>query len=110
MARFIPSVAKPWVENYAILLRPSDDSAESAKARMIGTVGATRVASVSSDEDAIEIAYGLHSDYWGKGYMPEALGMFIKLYWAEHSTTTAFPLLSSVIYFSLKAGRSRLTF
>lgn len=48
---------------------------------MIGTVGSTRLA----DEDAIEIAYGLHSDYWGKGYMVEALRMFIKLYWAVES-------------------------
>ena len=95
MVRFIPSVEKPWVENYAILLRPFDNSSDSAKPRMIGTVGATRVTSVSSDEYAIEIAYGLHSDYWGKGYMSEALGMFIKLYWADHSTITVLALFGS---------------
>lgn len=81
MLKFVPSLEKPWVENYAILLRASQNANENGEPRMIGTVGSTRLA----DEDAIEIAYGLHSDYWGKGYMVEALRMFIKLYWAVES-------------------------
>lgn len=43
MLRFMPSDEKPWVENYAILLREPLNSAESGKPRMIGTIGATRV-------------------------------------------------------------------
>jgi RimJ/RimL family protein N-acetyltransferase len=81
MLKFIPSAENPWIENYAILLRGSENTTEDDKPRMVGTVGTTRL----SDDDAMEIAYGLHSDYWGRGYMSEALGMFIKLYWGVES-------------------------
>lgn len=86
MFRFMPSEEKPWAENYAILLRESLNSA--GEARMIGTVGATQIL---PDDDAIEISYGLHSDFWGKGYMLEALGEFIKLYWAPNSMVPDLP-------------------
>lgn len=39
---------------------------------MIGILGIPRES---------EVAYKLHPGYWGKGYMSEALAMFIKLYW-----------------------------
>jgi RimJ/RimL family protein N-acetyltransferase len=39
---------------------------------MIGVVGTPRES---------EVAYKLHPDYWGKGYMPEALSLFITLHW-----------------------------
>ena len=32
-------------------------------------------------EDATEVGYGLHSEYWGRGYASEALGMFVEVYW-----------------------------
>ncbi|KIN07171.1 hypothetical protein OIDMADRAFT_110503 [Oidiodendron maius Zn] len=92
MLKFVPSLEKPWVENYAILLRASQNANENGEPRMIGTVGSTRLA----DEDAIEIAYGLHSDYWGKGYMVEALGMFIKLYWAVERTGVRNTLIAKI--------------
>jgi hypothetical protein len=46
---------------------------------MIGTVGAVRLP--QEFEDAVEIAYGVHSDFWGNGYASEGLGMFVELYW-----------------------------
>lgn len=99
MLKFIPSAEKPWIENYAILLRLSHSSSTNQKPRMIGTVGALRL---SSEEDTIEIAYGLHSHYWGSGYASEALGMFIKLYWAAESTICGPPSLFIFIRGSFK--------
>lgn len=70
-----PTPEKPWNRRFAVLLRP-DASLQSpddtVKPKMIGVVGTPRES---------EVAYKLHPDYWGKGYMPEALCMFIKLYW-----------------------------
>jgi hypothetical protein len=78
----ITSSEKPWIENYAILLRSSQSSEGQGKPRMIGIVGAPRV---SEELDAAEVAYGLHPDFWGLGYMSEALGLFIRVYWAPES-------------------------
>jgi hypothetical protein len=47
---------------------------------MIGTVGVVRLPG-DAFFDSAEIAYGIHSDFWGKGYASEALGMFVGLYW-----------------------------
>lgn len=70
-----PTPEKPWNNRWAILLRP-DPSAPppegNQKPKMIGVVGTPRES---------EVAYKLHPDYWGKGYMSEALAMFIKLFW-----------------------------
>jgi RimJ/RimL family protein N-acetyltransferase len=73
------SPEKPWIDNYAILLRTSG-RLEGEKPKMIGTVGAVRLP--QAFEDAVEIAYGIYSDFWGNGYASEALGMFVELYWA----------------------------
>ena len=78
----MPSPEKPWIEIYAILLRSSQSPEAQGKPRMIGTVGAPRV---SEELDAAEIGYGLHPDFWGFGYMPEALSLFIGLYWSPES-------------------------
>ena len=48
---------------------------------MIGTVGVVRLPG-DTFLDSAEIAYGIHSDFWGKGYASEALGMFVGSYWA----------------------------
>jgi ribosomal-protein-alanine N-acetyltransferase len=96
MLRFMPSDEKPCVENYAIFLREPLNSAESGKPRMIGTIGATRVL---PDEDAIELSYGLPPSFWGRGYIREALGKFIKLYWALNSMTPTFLASFAIIHF-----------
>jgi RimJ/RimL family protein N-acetyltransferase len=76
----IPTPENLHVEVYGILLRresrKKDVGDESMKPKMIGTVGTPRKSSVGA-----EIGYNLHPDYWGKGYMKEALALFIALYW-----------------------------
>jgi len=77
-----PTDIEPWKKVYAILLRPDPLSqvagsslatTEVEKPRMIGVLGSPREA---------ELAYKLHPDFWGKGYMSEALKAFIEIYWA----------------------------
>ena len=63
---------------------------------MIGTVGAVRLP--PGKNDAVEIAYGIHSDFWGNGYASEALGMFVELYWAarrKSSVSSSFQVLTA---------------
>ncbi|RDL36489.1 uncharacterized protein BP5553_05841 [Venustampulla echinocandica] len=77
-----PSVDKPWNERWAIMLRPMATEAASPneengavkkpKPKMIGFLGIVR-------QD--EIGYKLHPDFWGNGYMSEALALFIDLFW-----------------------------
>jgi RimJ/RimL family protein N-acetyltransferase len=78
LEKWIASLEQPWVDNYAILLR-SPIPTLNGKARMIGTVGAVRIP--ENQGDAVEIAYGVLSDFWGEGYASEALRMFVELYW-----------------------------
>jgi len=49
-----------------------DSMNKSKMLKMIGVVGTPRES---------EIAYKVHPDYWGKGYMSEALEMFLDLFW-----------------------------
>ena len=58
---------------FATLLRPPPSAKDrDKKPTMIGLVGTPREQ---------EAGYRLHPDYWGKGYMTEAFGMFLKLFW-----------------------------
>lgn len=59
---------------YAVLLRGSEDS--DGKPKMIGSVGIPRVS-----KDAVEVGYGVNPEYWGMGYGPEAVKLFIQFYW-----------------------------
>jgi ribosomal-protein-alanine N-acetyltransferase len=69
----LPTAEKPWNQRWAILLRQLPGSQENSdKPRMIGIIGIVREQ---------EIGYKVHPDFWGKGYMTEALKMFINLYW-----------------------------
>jgi ribosomal-protein-alanine N-acetyltransferase len=69
----LPTPEKPWNQRWAILLRQLPGSRENSdKPRMIGIIGIVREQ---------EIGYKVHPDFWGKGYMTEALKMFINLYW-----------------------------
>jgi ribosomal-protein-alanine N-acetyltransferase len=73
MQESLPTPEKPWNQRWAILLRPLPGSQEEdAKRRMIGIIGIVREQ---------EIGYKVHPDFWGKGYMTEALRMFIGMYW-----------------------------
>jgi ribosomal-protein-alanine N-acetyltransferase len=65
---------------YAILLKPvvklTVNGERDWKPKMIGVIGTPR-------KD--ELAYNLHSSYWGKGYMSEALKVFLDLYFSSKS-------------------------
>jgi ribosomal-protein-alanine N-acetyltransferase len=65
---------------YAILLKPvvklTVNGEGDLKQKMIGVIGTPR-------KD--ELAYKLHSSYWSKGYMSEALKAFIDLYFSSRS-------------------------
>ncbi|KAE9366327.1 hypothetical protein N431DRAFT_352635, partial [Stipitochalara longipes BDJ] len=93
LEKWIHTPEKPWIDNYAILLRSADDEGE--KTRMVGTVGVVRLPGAEF-VDAAEIAYGIHSEFWGKGYASEALGMFVALYWAAGRTDVKKTLVASV--------------
>ena len=80
----MPTPEKPYVEVYAILLKPLTVEGDT-KAKMIGTVGTPR-----NEPAGAEIGYGLHPDYWGKGYMSEAVKLFIGLYWSSGSSSSLF--------------------
>lgn len=94
---------KPWVESYAILLRPEPAALDKVRSledgparkdadgggdgnasrgdppRFIGLVGSVRQS--PPPESYPELGYRLHPDYFGKGYATEAVGAFVKLYW-----------------------------
>jgi ribosomal-protein-alanine N-acetyltransferase len=77
MEESIPTPDKPWNKKYAIMLRPNPSGAapnKSEKPLMIGVVGTPREA---------EIAYKLLPDYWGKGYMSEAISLLLELWWSQ---------------------------
>ncbi|KAK0109667.1 hypothetical protein ONS95_002348 [Cadophora gregata] len=65
-----PTPDKPWNERWAIMLK-SEKYDE--KPKMIGVVGIVREP---------ELGYRIHPDFWGKGYMSEALTMFLQMWWA----------------------------
>ncbi|TVY91192.1 hypothetical protein LAWI1_G003910 [Lachnellula willkommii] len=81
------STEKPWSEGWAILLRPlrplskvdeqENFGEESPKPKMIGFVAVVREG---------EIGYRIHPDWWGKGYMAEALAMFLDLFWQTENS------------------------
>jgi len=80
----MPTLEKPWNERWAILLRPeyedkvagimpeSSRGEAEQKPRMIGLIGVVREQ---------ELGYKMNPDYWGKGYMTEALVMMSNLFW-----------------------------
>ncbi|TVY47868.1 hypothetical protein LOCC1_G001993 [Lachnellula occidentalis] len=77
----LASPDKPWMEQYAVLLKPSSSNETGA------LIGILCIPRVSSDGEIPELGYGIHSDYWGHGYASEAIALFISFYWAEESIT-----------------------
>ncbi|KAH7336269.1 N-acetyltransferase-like protein [Rhexocercosporidium sp. MPI-PUGE-AT-0058] len=72
----MPSDEKPWMEMYAVLLRPSGTE----PATFIGGMGIIRL---SEDGEAAEVGYGILPAFWGKGYAPEALKLLVNYYWTS---------------------------
>ncbi|KAL2068992.1 hypothetical protein VTL71DRAFT_15330 [Oculimacula yallundae] len=70
----MPSDEEPWMEMYAIMLRPSGTEPPA----YIGGMGIIRI---SEDKEAGEIGYGILAAHRGKGYAPEALKALVDYYW-----------------------------
>lgn len=82
----MPSEEKPYLEHYAILIRPKTQTANDTELEMIGDVCIPRI---SDDGLASEIGYGIIPEYWGKGYAPEAVKMLVKYFFDGNSKFTA---------------------
>ncbi|MCJ1393098.1 hypothetical protein MMC18_005970 [Xylographa bjoerkii] len=59
----------PDIENYAIMLTVE------GRPRCIGNCG------VVPSSSLLMLGYGLNREYWGKGYMSEAIPQFLNSYW-----------------------------
>ncbi|KAK2627113.1 hypothetical protein QTJ16_003079 [Diplocarpon rosae] len=70
LREYTPTPDKPWNQRWAILRKDHDAA---SKPSMIGVIGIPREA---------EIGYRIHPDHWGKGYMSEALTLFLEMWWA----------------------------
>jgi len=80
MGMRMPEPGRDFRKAYAIMLRPDSSIAQETelqKPKMIGIIGT---------KNELEIAYKLHPDYWGKGYMSEALAMFLRMFWSLEGT------------------------
>ncbi|KAF7933845.1 uncharacterized protein EAE98_003554 [Botrytis deweyae] len=74
-----PNPEKPWIENYAILLRPTTATPADQKPELIGAIGVIRFQA----GHGAEIGYGIHAGYHGKGFATEAMKLFVGLYWSK---------------------------
>lgn len=91
MQKSLTSV-NPKIDKYGILLRPNPNSTVvegkvEQNPRMIGLLGTVG--------DGTEMVYMLHCDFWGKGYMTEAMRAFVGedgIFWALESKSS--PLLT----------------
>ncbi|KAM3075285.1 hypothetical protein ACMFMG_007273 [Clarireedia jacksonii] len=87
----LPHAEKPWIENYAVLLRPRVEKEEldvalelkemTKKPKLIGVVGVIRF----QEGTGAEVGYGVHPEYQGRGYATEALRLFGGLWWGRKS-------------------------
>ncbi|PBP23655.1 hypothetical protein BUE80_DR005351 [Diplocarpon rosae] len=73
----LPSEEKPYSEMFAIMLPPSSTDA-ATKPIFAGAMGILRL---SEGDNAAEIGYAIQPKFWGRGYAPEALNLFVDYYW-----------------------------
>jgi ribosomal-protein-alanine N-acetyltransferase len=77
MLENMPTPETPWNRRWAIVLRPDLETKDEEQEQMptiIGTIGIVREG---------EIGYKLNPNFWGKGYMTEALAMFSKMFFED---------------------------
>jgi ribosomal-protein-alanine N-acetyltransferase len=79
-----PTPEKPWSQTWAICLKPEDPNADEGSGKFVGAIGLPR---------EIDVGYRISRAYWGKGYMTEALVMFVDMFWKSDGKI--------VFYFSL---------
>ncbi len=97
MHEYTPTLEKPWNQRWAIMLKDADNN---GKPKLIGVVGVVREP---------EIGYRIHPDYWGKGYMSEALTMFLKMWWALEGVFPSLISLALSFSFLVPFGRFALS-
>jgi RimJ/RimL family protein N-acetyltransferase len=99
-----PSAEKPFIENYAIILKVENSKETAGEGgEMIGVIGIPRL---SHDGLAAEVGYGLIPEFWGKGYALEALKMFAKYYFNSRSKFfDQFSISYSFLWARLRKGR-----
>jgi RimJ/RimL family protein N-acetyltransferase len=66
----------PWKEETADVSETELEQRKAGKLRMIGVIGVVR------EQD---IGYRIHPEFWGKGYISEALRIFIDMWWGMES-------------------------
>ena len=83
-----PTTEEPWNRRWAIILKVVDaegDGQEQARReKMIGIIGTPRKG---------EIGYKIHPGYWGKGYMSEALALFLDMWWGMEGKVLVFTFI-----------------
>ncbi|KAF7908684.1 uncharacterized protein EAF01_004439 [Botrytis porri] len=79
MVERLPNPEKPWIENYAILLRPTTPTPADQKPELIGAIGTIRFEA----GHGAEVGYGIHTGYHGRGFATEAMKLFLGLYWSK---------------------------
>jgi RimJ/RimL family protein N-acetyltransferase len=62
----------PWKGETCYVSQEEMEQRKAGKLRLIGVIGIVREQ---------EIGYKIHTQFWGKGYMSEALRMFIEMWW-----------------------------
>jgi RimJ/RimL family protein N-acetyltransferase len=78
-AERLPSPEKPWIEHFAIILRPQPSATPpEPNPQFLGFIGITRA---PGPTDYPEIGYRLREEFFGKGYGTEAVRAFTELYW-----------------------------
>ncbi|KAG4442046.1 hypothetical protein IFR05_002440 [Cadophora sp. M221] len=97
MQKSLTSV-NPRIDKYAILLRHdpctelrNDEERKDVALRMIGLLGTVG--------DGMELVYMLHCDFWGKGYMTEALKAFVGkegIFWGLESRSQVKSLVARI--------------
>jgi ribosomal-protein-alanine N-acetyltransferase len=96
MLNRLPSPSKPFIENYAIILKPGEGiSGGGKRGDMIGVIGIPRL---SHDGLASEVGYGITPAFWGKGYASEALNLFVRHYFNSKSTSLFSPFLNLSLF------------
>jgi ribosomal-protein-alanine N-acetyltransferase len=85
-----PTLEKPWAQIWAICLKPEEGS-ESGNGK---EEGGTFIGAIGFPREC-DVGYSIHPAYWGKGYMTEALRMFVDMFFNAEGMYPTTPTLMS---------------